>query len=223
MPGVVKRHPWTILAYAVGALLAGQIAAQLLAPDDLLVVLRKEGPVEVLTLASALVGAGFALAFVRRGGFFVLWAVCCFVFAMEETSWLREYLHYEVPGWMRLFNAHGDSNFHNRTAFGFDLMLVFRGSFFLYFVVLPWIGPLRRHAVLGPLLPPRAVGAVFAVYMVSARFAYALLPCPDITALSGNYREEGWELVASWTILYSVIVRGLAARRTETTAASTSA
>jgi len=204
-----------VFGIAAAGLVLGQVLAQLLSPEALLVVQRKEGPVELVTLVVVAGAAIAALRYVRHGAFFGFWLVCCVVFAMEETSWLREVVHYEPPGFMRLFNAQGDTNFHNRTSWGFDLMLVFRGSFALYFVVLPWIPPLRRHRLLGPLLPHRGHGVVFVAYALATTAAYHLLPSPEITSLTGNYREEAWELVAALTILFAVLDRGWGASRSD--------
>jgi hypothetical protein len=79
-------------------------------------------PVELATALFFLAGmAAAANGAVRAHGtlrwYLGLWALLCFVFFGEETSWLQHMLHYETPPWMAHENMRGELNLHNLEVF----------------------------------------------------------------------------------------------------------
>jgi hypothetical protein len=49
--------------------------------------------------------------------YLALWALLCFLFFGEETSWLQHYLRYPTPAWMAHENVRGEFNLHNLRTF----------------------------------------------------------------------------------------------------------
>jgi hypothetical protein len=55
--------------------------------------------------------------------YLVLWALLCFLFFGEETSWLQHFLHYPTPAWIIQENVQGELNLHNlRSLHGGELL-----------------------------------------------------------------------------------------------------
>ena len=214
-PVTGRRPPWATplgaFAIAAAALAFAQGALQLAWPLALEILLAKEGPVEHATVLVSAVTVIACLVYRGRGVFFTLGLLASVLFILEETSWFREFVRYDTPACMLWFNAEGDLNFHNRTSSGLDLMLLFRGAFGLVFMVLPWLPWVRRHARIGPLLPPPAPGVVFVVYAVWATFTHHVLPGAAGAAEVGDVLQEALELVAAGAILCAVLQRGRAA------------
>ena len=132
-------------------------------------VVRFLGENSVIELATALgylggfVAALYALFKLPRAAkyplFALLWAVLCFVFFGEETSWLQHIIGYGTPASIEGRNLQGEFNFHNLEGFmttnttgGFHELVtngnfnirgllsgqnLFRLGFFSYFIFLP--------------------------------------------------------------------------------------
>ncbi len=95
-----------------------------------------------------------------------VWAVLCFMFFGEETSWLQRVFDYSVPA-IEQANGQREFNFHNLKLFGSGRLLnkdgslsldisafmnsqnLFRLGFFIYFLALPALSVFRP---LGQLL-----------------------------------------------------------------------
>jgi len=56
-----------------------------------------------------------AVAVDRRRYFYLLYGLFFLLFAMEETDWLQQYLHYPSPSYFLAHNAQGVVNLHNLT------------------------------------------------------------------------------------------------------------
>lgn len=83
------------------------------------------GAIQWITAVAFLSGAVFAaVAALRSQGwrraFFAVWAVLCFVFFGEETSWLQHLIGYDTPEAVRPLNMQGEFNLHNLWLFQAD-------------------------------------------------------------------------------------------------------
>ncbi len=149
-------RPMPLLAFAAACLillsavlLAGPVRGGRIALED--------GPLEALQVIFYF--AGFLIciwSFLGGRNRFAaaVWAILCFVFVGEETSWMQRVFDYSVPA-VEQINGQGEFNFHNLTVFDSGRLLdenqrfsisveallnsqnIFRLAFFTYFFVLP--------------------------------------------------------------------------------------
>jgi hypothetical protein len=82
----------------------------------------------------------------------VVWAILCFIFIGEETSWFQRLFNYSVP-WVEQVNQQKEFNLHNLNIFQSGKLTnssielsdflkaqnLFRLGFFGYFIVLPFL------------------------------------------------------------------------------------
>jgi len=121
-------------------------------------ITREDGFVENLTAIFYLLGFILALRSVFKNKQFLfpfIWAVLCFMFLGEETSWFQRIFNYSVPA-IENVNAQNEFNLHNLDVFKGDKLFVdgqinrlgvlnflkstqnlFRIGFFGYFIGLP--------------------------------------------------------------------------------------
>ena len=177
----VERIP--LAAFAVGCvtllvfvLIGGAEKAGLIALED--------GPAEYLQAIFYVCGLLASLWALMRGYNRVaacVWALLCFVFFGEETSWLQRVFDYSVPS-VEQTSSQGEFNLHNQFIFGGGRLLsedgglnlntaallnsqnLFRAGFFLYFLFLPlltlWRPAANLLGKLGYVCPPRQLLAI---------------------------------------------------------------
>lgn len=81
-------------------------------PDD---YFPEEIAEAVLYLVISLSAVCLAIATSRRRVFYLLYSLYFFLFVMEETDWLQQYLHYPTPAYFLAHNVRGVVNLHNLT------------------------------------------------------------------------------------------------------------
>ena len=121
--------------------------------DNVSVLIKEDGVVE--NLSAIFYMAGFIVCLisifkVERKLLPIIWAVLCFVFLGEETSWFQRIFHYSVPE-VEKINVQNEFNFHNLIIFhgghltspsiGLSDFIkaqnLFRFGFFSYFLATP--------------------------------------------------------------------------------------
>ncbi len=205
-----RTPPWVVFAGCYAALIGTAAALYLAAPQALWWLTAKQGPAEWATLA-VLVGAlATALAWSRRGALFVLWSVGAALFLLEETSWLRDLVPYEAPAWFAVVNVHGDTNFHNRTAGGFDLMLLHEGFLYAYFLLVPLALTVAQR-LLGlrwawrRVLPAPWLGLAFAAGQIVLWGVTAAVPRVPPDGTPSRWLQEWTELGAALLVLFTIL------------------
>ncbi|GGG32712.1 hypothetical protein [Bizionia arctica] len=128
-------------------------------PEYVSEINREDGPIEYLTAFFYLIGFILCLITIFKGKnkllFPIIWAILCFVFMGEETSWFQRVFEYSVPG-IEKVNVQNEFNFHNLDIFIGEKLFVdgkisqagiinffkssqnmFRIGFFGYFLMIP--------------------------------------------------------------------------------------
>jgi hypothetical protein len=122
--------------------------------EDVAFLTREDGVVESLTALFYLFGLLVCIRILYKGRWQLLpvvWAILCFVFLGEETSWFQRLLGYSVPAveninFQHEFNIHNLNIFHGRSAdfvtqkTGYKLLNaqnLFRAGLLFYFCLLP--------------------------------------------------------------------------------------
>lgn len=173
----------------------------------------EDGPIEDLTALFYFLGFLLALISVFRSEiryFPALWAILCFVFLGEETSWFQRIFDYTVPA-VEEMNAQGEFNLHNLKIFQgeelfvdgkinkvglFDYLFstqnIFRLGFFGYFLIFPIVANQKRIKLwlsnLGYVKPSSKFTFTMLVVMASS-FALAVVSPPDVKSAMAETRE----------------------------------
>jgi hypothetical protein len=120
-------------------------------PGNVYALTREDGVVENLSALFYVIG--FIVSFIsifknERKHLPIIWAVLCFIFLGEETSWFQRVFHYSVPlveqnNAQNEFNIHNMKLFHGGNLANFDLSSLlksqnlFRLGFISYFLGIP--------------------------------------------------------------------------------------
>jgi len=193
-------------------------------PNFVLEITEEDGFIEYLTAVFYLLG--FILAFIaifkrkKRLILAIVWAILCFVFLGEETSWFQRILNYSVPGVENL-SSQNEFNLHNLEIFAGDSLFVdgkiskagivnflkntqniFRLGFFGYFLILPLFTFNKKIKKLltkiGYAKPSSKFILVLLIVMVLA-FILAILSPEEIKMAMAETREM---LYAFFIFLY---------------------
>lgn len=221
---------------AAGAALAITILSTLfiigvaLAPPAMLRMLQGEdGVVETVSALAYIAGLFFALrlAGLTRGwsrAHWVMWAILCFTFFGEETSWLQHWIGYATPESVKAVNVQSEFNLHNLALFSPDdrvfsgqgisfswkfLMSaqhLFNIGFTAYFLLLPVVmllrpigNRMRRFGV--PQIRLRFVATVWLPLIVSVALTITERSAEATKALIGETREMFFALTIMWLIV----------------------
>ena len=123
-------------------------------------LVQEDGPIENLTALFYLMGfllGIYAIIKKRNLTMAITWAILCFLFLGEETSWFQRVFNYSVPA-IEAVNAQNEFNLHNLSIFDGEKVIVdgeinlsalkalllstqniFRLGFFGFFLILPLI------------------------------------------------------------------------------------
>lgn len=99
---------------------------------------KEDGLIENLTASFYFIGfiiCIFSIVKSKQRFLPILWAVLCFVFLGEETSWFQRLFDYSVPA-VEAISYQNEFNFHNLETFQMTQRL-FELGFFGYFLFLP--------------------------------------------------------------------------------------
>ena len=124
-------------------------------PDFVYSITREDGLIENLTAVFYMIALIFSFISIFKGKPIFLpltWAILCFIFLGEETSWFQRVFDFSVPT-VENINAQNEFNLHNLKIFEGGSLLdnpitlktfvnsqnLFRMGFFGYFILLPLI------------------------------------------------------------------------------------
>lgn len=197
-------------------------------PDFIHLITREDGFIENLTALFYLIG--FSISFIsiyknKRLFLPILWAVLCFVFLGEETSWFQRLLNYNVEA-VESISSQGEFNLHNLEIFesGYGELIVdgkitedglknffrstqnlFRLGFFGYFVILPLVffnkkikNLLQKIGYIPPNL--KFIIAIIIVFLLS--FVLAFYSPENIKSYMAETREM---LYAGFILTYILV------------------
>lgn len=158
---------------------------------------REGGAIELLSALFYVVGCLFCLyrLFVVKTPhdrpYLYLWAVLCFLFFGEETSWLQHMIGYGTPEPIAEINVQHEFNLHNLLRSGswhealtsghvdfrqfLDTTTLFRVGFFSYFL----LGPILMHAGLF-----RGIGSKLGFPLPSVVFVVSLFATLSLSLLA---------------------------------------
>lgn len=209
-----------------GLICAALLAAVLLlSPERGGQIALEDGPLEAFQ--ALFYGAGFLLCLLALKSrphrlAAAVWAILCFVFLGEETSWFQRIFDYSVPA-VEQVNIQGEFNFHNLTIFdtgrliGEDKNLklslqglltmqnIFRIGFFTYFLALPLaclFAPVRNWLTkLGYVFGPPVNLLIVAWVMIVISFVCTVLSVEPIKFYVSEVREA---IYASIIFIYTL-------------------
>jgi hypothetical protein len=233
----LKIDPPAALAALVGVLACLVFAGVAAAPKSTYWWLAGElGAIENATALAYVAGMVIAirLALGTQGWIRVhwcMWAVFCFLFFGEETSWMQHWLGFATPDTLRAHNAQSEFNLHNLdvfsantqifTAQGVSLSwtallnstLLFEIGFTLYFLMLPIAMCVPAIRDLGrrfgvPQLGTRFVLMVWLPLIVNVWLTIASRGDPEVKALVAESRELYFAVaIAIFTAIARIAVR----------------
>lgn len=193
-------------------------------PNFVVDITEEDGFIEYLTAVFYLLGFFLAIvAIIKRKKRLVLaivWAILCFLFLGEETSWFQRILKYSVPG-VENVSSQSEFNLHNLEIFSGDSLFVdgkiskegiinfltstqnmFRLGFFGYFLILPLLTFNKRVKnvmyKIGYVKPSAKFILVLLIVMVLA-FVLAILSPEEVKMAMAETREM---LYAFFIFLY---------------------
>jgi uncharacterized membrane protein len=187
---------------------------------------QEDGLVEYLSAIFYLIGMILAINSIFKNKklivFSIIWAVLCFVFLGEETSWFQRILNYSVPA-IEQMNAQKEFNLHNleleifkgdrlfvdgkltRTGvinFFKSTQNIFRLGFFGFFIVLPLLthnGKIRNILVKWGYIKPSSKFILLMMVVLILSFVLAVLLPEKIKMAMAETREM---LYAFYIFLY---------------------
>lgn len=135
----------------------------------------------------------------------LIWAVLCFVFLGEETSWFQRYIGYSVP-FVESFNSQGEFNLHNLDIFqsrslleaDFDLkeiissQNIFRIGFLFYFLIFPIMLKVFRLYPFAAKLGYRATSNSFIAilwFSMSVTILFSIFSASELRGAVAECRE----------------------------------
>lgn len=193
-------------------------------PNFVVEITEEDGFIEYLTAVFYLLGFFLAIIAIfkrkKRLVLAIVWAILCFMFLGEETSWFQRILKYSVPG-VENVSSQNEFNLHNLEIFSGDSLFVdgkiskegiinfltstqnmFRLGFFGYFLILPLLTFNKKIKKLltkiGYVKPSTKFILVLLIVMVLA-FVLAILSPEEVKMAMAETREM---LYAFFIFLY---------------------
>jgi hypothetical protein len=200
--------------------IASILTIWLVGPDTANSLAKEDGVVETLSAIFWLSASVFSLVIAirvksKQKVMPIVWALLCFVFLGEETSWFQRTLNYSVPSIEQVstqneFNIHNLEILQNRDSDSFVSRLllpqnIFRIGFFGYFLFLPILLILPKLKVIASDIGFVKLDLEYLVIFIivfSLSFALMFLPHDDLARRAITETRE--MLYALFVLIYVI-------------------